>query len=84
MRIIIVMERFCLGKESVRSKNVIGYMESSPAKRRCPGLMNFVSAIAYHFCLALPAAFTQPGVHLLSHPCREGGGEGLRGDGWLS
>ena len=31
------------------------------AKRRSPGLVNFVTALAYHFCLALPAAFSQPG-----------------------
>ena len=39
------------------------------AKRRSPGLVNFVAAVAYHFCLALPAAFTQPGAHLLAEPC---------------
>ena len=32
------------------------------AKRRFPGLVNFVTALAYDFCLALPAAFT--GDHL--------------------
>ena len=37
---------------------------------RSPGLVNFVSAVAYHFCQALPAAFTQPGDHLLDEPCR--------------
>ena len=31
------------------------------AKRWSPGLVKFVSAVAYYFCLALPAAFTQPG-----------------------
>ena len=31
--------------------------------------MNFVAAVAYHFCLALPAAFTQPGDHLLAEIC---------------
>ena len=31
----------------------------SSAKRRRPGLVNFVSAVAYHSCLSLPAAFTQ-------------------------
>ena len=31
--------------------------------------MNFVAAVAYHFCPALPAAFTQPGNHLLAEPC---------------
>ena len=32
------------------------------AKRRSPGLVNFVAAVDYHFCLALPAAFTQSGA----------------------
>ena len=31
--------------------------------------MNFDIAPAYHFCLALPVAFTQPGAHLLADPC---------------
>ena len=39
------------------------------AKRRSPGLVNFVNALAYHSCLALSAAFTQPGVHLLEITC---------------
>ena len=40
------------------------------AERRSTDLVNFVcTAIAYHFCLALPAAFTQPGDHLLAEPC---------------
>ena len=34
-----------------------------------PGLVNSIAAVAYHFCLALPAAFTQPGDHLLAKPC---------------
>ena len=37
-------------------------------KRQSPGLVNFVITLAYHFCLALPAAFTQPGNHLLAEP----------------
>ena len=32
-------------------------------------MVNFVTALAYHFCLALPVAFTQPGDHLLGEPC---------------
>ena len=40
-----------------------------PAKRRDQLLVNFVPAVAYHFCLALPAAFKQPGDHLLAEPC---------------
>ena len=35
------------------------------AKRRSPGLVIFVAAVAYH----LTAAFTQPGNHLLAGPC---------------
>ena len=34
-----------------------------------PGLVNFVPAVAYHLCLALPVAFTQPLAHLLAKPC---------------
>ena len=34
-----------------------------------PGLVNFVTAVAFHFFLALPAALTQPGDHLLTEPC---------------
>ena len=40
------------------------------AKRRTPGLVNFVAAVAYLFCRDLPSAFTQPGDHLLAVPCR--------------
>ena len=32
-------------------------------------MVNFVTALAYHFCLALPTAFTQPGAHLSAEPC---------------
>ena len=39
------------------------------AKRRSPGLVKFVPAIAYHFCLALPAAFMQAWDYLLAEPC---------------
>ena len=34
----------------------------SLAKRLATGLVNFDPAVAYHFCLALPTAFTQPGT----------------------
>ena len=45
-------------------QNVQGY-----TKRWSQGLVNFVSALAYHFYLALPAEFTQPGNHLLAELC---------------
>ena len=32
-------------------------------------MVKFVSAVAYHSCLSLPAAFTQPGRSLLAEPC---------------
>ena len=49
--------------------------------RRALGLVNFVPALAYHFCLNFPAAFTQPGARLLVEPCtlfNHGGRERIR------
>ena len=41
------------------------------APKECfPGLVNFVSAVAYHLCLNLPRAFSQPGKHSFGDPCR--------------
>ena len=40
------------------------------AERWFPGLVNFVPAVAYHSCLAVLAAFTQPGARLLAWPCK--------------
>ena len=44
------------------------YLQGS-TERRSPSSVNFVTALAYHSCLALPAAFTQPGDLLLAEPC---------------
>ena len=33
------------------------------------GLVNFITAVAYHFCSSLPAAFTQPGASTLADLC---------------
>ena len=33
-------------------------------------MVKFIPAVAYHFCLALHAAFTQPGDHFLAERCR--------------
>ena len=41
------------------------------AKRLSPVLVYFVPALAYHFCLALPAVFTQPGAHFRAEPCKD-------------
>ena len=38
------------------------------AKRLTPGLVNIFPAVAYHFCFALPAAFTHPLTRLLAEP----------------
>ena len=45
------------------------YIIQGSTKRRALGLVNFVPALAYHFCLNLPAAFTQPGARHLVEPC---------------
>ena len=39
-------------------------------KKLRPGLVNFVIALDYHFCLNLPAAFTKPGRSPIVVPCR--------------
>ena len=39
------------------------------AYRLSRGVVNFVAAVAYHFCLALPAPFAQPGDLLIAEPC---------------
>ena len=39
-------------------------------------MVNPVPADAYHFCLALSTAFTQPGAHILAEPCRGTDGKG--------
>ena len=38
--------------------------------RPFPCLVNFLSAVAYHICLHLPAAFSQPGNGLIVKFCR--------------
>ena len=40
----------------------------SSAKRRVSCFEKIVPAVAYYSCLALPAAITQPGAHLLAEP----------------
>ena len=50
-------------------------------KRLWPGLVNFVAALAYHFCLNLLVAFTKPDQSTLVVPCRERRKEEGRGKG---
>ena len=47
---------------------LVSYVEGLTI-RPFPGLENFVPAVAYHFCLNLPAAFSQPGNGLIAIPC---------------
>ena len=41
------------------------------AKVGAPGLVNFITAVAYQLCLNLPAAFMQPGAPTLANLCTE-------------
>ena len=67
-----IYSKMCKGKRAdeqrCRRFEQLRYLEDL-AKSWALGLVNFVLAIAYHFCLALPAAFTPPGDHLLAKPC---------------
>ena len=50
----------------------VSYAECSlqrSAKVDAPGFVNFAPAVAYHFCLNLPAAFTQSGAPTLADLC---------------
>ena len=46
----------------------VSALHGSP-KESFPGLVNFVTAVAYHLCLNLPRAFSQPGKHSFGDPC---------------
>ena len=41
------------------------------AKVGATGLVNFITAVAYHFSLYLPAAFTKPGASTFANPRRK-------------
>ena len=47
------------------TRNSLSQNLQGSAKTLDQSLVNFVPALAYHFCRALPAVFTQPGGHLL-------------------
>ena len=51
-----------------RLTSTITYGQGSP-KEWAPGFENFVPAVAYHFCLTMPAKFSQPWVHSFGNPC---------------
>ena len=49
--------------------NSVKHVFTGLGKKRAPGLVNFVHAVAYHLCLALPLAITQPGARLKAELC---------------
>ena len=53
------------------------------AKRHSTGLVNLVAALAYHFCLAFPAAFTNMGTTFKPSAVQRSGHfcKGQQGDG---
>ena len=48
---------------------VSSFVERS-AKVCAPGLVKLITAVAYHFCPGLPAAFTQPGSWTFADLCK--------------
>ena len=58
--------RLCTSEPSCFTSSIL--QVQAQAKRWSPGLVHFVAAVAYHYCLALPAAFTQPRARLLAGP----------------
>ena len=67
--IVLISFPMFVFNEAVFQKCSTTELLKGSAKRWSPGLVYFVTAVAYHFCLPLPAAFTQPGVHFLAEPC---------------
>ena len=53
-----------------QSQNPIMPVQGS-AKEFFPGLVNFLTAVAYHLCLNLPRAFQQPKKYSFGDPCME-------------
>ena len=56
-----------------QTRVILGAFEKVPQckeyRDRSPGVVNSFAAVAYHFCLILPTAFTQPGDHILAKLC---------------
>ena len=48
---------------------MLRFLIQRSAKVGAPGLVNFITAVAYHICPSLPAIFTQPGASTLADLC---------------
>ena len=55
--------RFAVLQSPISEFEGVEHLQGS-AKRLLPGLVYCVPVVAYHFCLSLPTAFTQPRAHL--------------------
>ena len=49
--------------------DIVSYTQTGSPNECFPGLVNFVPAVAYHFCLNMPRAVSQPGKHSFGNPC---------------
>ena len=49
--------------------NIFNHHVQGSPKECFPGFENFLTAVAYHFWLNLPRAFSQPGKHSFGDPC---------------
>ena len=67
---LVILGRFQRPIERYRGLDVLSHYTLSVYRARLEGGPQ-VPVVAYHFCLALPAAITQPGDHLLAEPCNE-------------
>ena len=57
-------------KVESQQKSIRDIRDIKISPKECfPGLVNFVIAVAYHSCLNLPRAFSQPGKYSFGDPC---------------
>ena len=54
---------------SNRGKIFLHHAVQRSSKVGAPGLVSLITAVAYHFCLSLPAVFTQQGASSLADLC---------------
>ena len=68
-----MIRRICTSRRCVRFSRARFHAQNPTVSAKLPfgfsGFVNFVSAVAYHFCLNLAATFSQPGNGNLTEPC---------------